>query len=663
MTLTGIGDGALYTLDGESVDVTQSGNTLIGTADGDLVFKLEFTPSTGDWDFFQYQAMTSPSDGDIDFNVKVTDGDGDAYNGSFSVVPKLAYHVTDGEPGDQTHVLGNEQNIAVGDLDGTVVHPGQNYNIAFMVDTSGSIGATNMANISTQLQTVFSQLKTSVGTDNSGQLNIFLVGFSDHAKGSVSVNLSDANALQTLQTALAAMVSTGGTNYEDVFTTTANWFSAQGDGATNLAYFITDGEPTFYNAGEGGNPQIYNTNGQQNDIYLNDVLRNGYTFGQTYSATNRYNSTHQIVDSDGTVHSWNGSIIGYMRPDGNGSYTYTTLDGYGYQSSTATENNARDGFNLLVAHGVTVEAIGLGNGVTSDLLKHFDSDGTVQTNVDASNLADAIQGTHSQQLPGSDTIYGGQGNDIIFGDTVKFDGISEQGYSAIQHYVAEQLQQSEVSDAEVHKYISEHPEQFDQSDSNGLADTLYGGDGNDIIYGQGGDDIISGGSGNDILFGGTGNDTIDGGNGNDVIYGGLGDDTLTGGNGQDTFVWLAGETGTDTITDFSATDDKLDISDLLTNWNGDADTLDTYLSISVDGAGNTTITIDADGDAATPNQSIVLDGADLSAYSSSAMIQGAVASGNSPLIVSSGAAEDAAQPVSSTVSETLKHTETVSHES
>ena len=56
------------------------------------------------------------------------------------------------------------------------------------------------------------------------------------------------------------MASGGGTNYEDVFKTTANFFqSAQAlgnIGATNLTYFITDGEPTYYQSGESTNPIV-----------------------------------------------------------------------------------------------------------------------------------------------------------------------------------------------------------------------------------------------------------------------------------------------------------------------------------------------------------------------------------------------------------------------
>lgn len=74
------------------------------------------------------------------------------------------------------------------------------------------------------------------------------------------------------------------------------------------------------------------------------------------------------------------------------------------------------------------------------------------------------------------------------------------------------------------------------------ADTLQGGDGNDLLYGNGGDDLLLGGTGNDRIWGGDGNDTmhgeeghdfLDGGNGNDSVWGGVGNDTLHGGAGND----------------------------------------------------------------------------------------------------------------------------------
>lgn len=96
-------------------------------------------------------------------------------------------------------------------------------------------------------------------------------------------------------------------------------------------------------------------------------------------------------------------------------------------------------------------------------------------------------------------------------------------------------------------------------------DQVVGGGGNDVLRGQAGKDTLGGGAGNDTLDGGKGNDLLLGGAGNDVLRGGTGrdrleggqgDDTLTGGAGPDSFVF-AKKTGTDTITDFDHTQDRL----------------------------------------------------------------------------------------------------------
>ena len=89
-------------------------------------------------------------------------------------------------------------------------------------------------------------------------------------------------------------------------------------------------------------------------------------------------------------------------------------------------------------------------------------------------------------------------------------------------------------------------------------DTLTGGAGTDWLYGGEGDDTLSGGGLVDILVGGAGADTLDGGSGGDQIIGGRGDDALTGGSGADAFVFAAGD-GHDTITDFTAGEDWIDL--------------------------------------------------------------------------------------------------------
>ncbi|WP_429068144.1 Ig-like domain-containing protein [Aeromonas bestiarum] len=517
---------------------------------------------------------------------------------------RMSYFLsTEGEPGDQNRVYGSEHNIVVGDLDGSVVLPGQNYNIAFMVDSSGSIGSSAMATMKTQLSQVFATLKTSAGTEGAGKVNIFLVDFDSQANKSISVDLKDPNALTKLQAIINSMDgSSGSTNYEDALKSTSNWFNSDvaksNTNAKNLAYFITDGAPNTYYINENTNPVVNTTTNDRLDSFVNV---NNYVSGQTFYA-NIGGQDRVLIDSNGNINQWyqrdNGAwrsnIIGTLRAQGDGTYEISSFDSDGYEPWAL--QNALAVLPLLIANNVTLQAIGIGRNVSIETLKLFDSDQVVQSNVSANDLANAILGTSVNNLPGSDRIDGGAGDDILFGDAVHFAGINGEGYAAIKQYVAGKLSAGSVTDAQVHDYITDHATDFDQSSANDKADVLFGGDGNDILFGQGGNDILDGGAGNDILFGGAGddmllgglgddqlyggsgndtlyggagNDTLSGGLGNDILVGGLGNDILKGDAGADTFTWLQGDTATgsvakDYVVDFSkAEGDKLDLSDLL----------------------------------------------------------------------------------------------------
>jgi len=69
---------------------------------------------------------------------------------------------------------------------------------------------------------------------------------------------------------------------------------------------------------------------------------------------------------------------------------------------------------------------------------------------------------------------------------------------------------------------------------------------------------LSGNGGNDELLAGAGSQTILGGTGDDILSGGAGNDLLTGGAGADHFRFGAGF-GTDTINDFDAASDHVDV--------------------------------------------------------------------------------------------------------
>nr|WP_306779710.1 type I secretion C-terminal target domain-containing protein [Acinetobacter indicus] len=149
------------------------------------------------------------------------------------------------------------------------------------------------------------------------------------------------------------------------------------------------------------------------------------------------------------------------------------------------------------------------------------------------------------------------------------------------------------------------------------------------LYGHDGNDILKGGSGNDLLRGGIGDDTLEGGAGNDLLIGGAGNDLITGGTGSDTLYFEAldpldntGGNGTDTWTDFTVGDtstnpeaDKIDISDLLVDFDGDLDNYLTTRQVDIDNDDilDTVISIDRDGTAKgqyEPADLVVLKGVD-----------------------------------------------------
>ncbi|TMU66092.1 type I secretion C-terminal target domain-containing protein [Pseudomonas fluorescens] len=552
------------------------------------------------------------------FNLTVTSTSTEMVGGSASstatipvtVVPAV-YNAIVATSGDDTFSGTDGNDIMVADIGGLTVVPGTNYNIAFMVDSSGSMSSSSINAAKDSLTSVFNTLKQSLGGSNSGTVNIFLVDFDTQVNKSVSVNLNDLNALTQLKAVLDSMTSGGGTNYEDVFKTTANWFQSAdavaNTGAKNLTYFITDGQPTYYQSGEQTNPTLYGS-----VKFDNVVTTSNYKLGDTFSTY--IDNTHYLsINASGFAqlqtytarYGWSTTNLGTVHAQGDGTYELSSLAGSGSSTTSTTTDNSTSSFALLSGLS-NVEAIGLNSGVSLNDLKPYDSDKTPQTNIDPKDLANSIIGHTEATLPGNDTVSGGDGNDILFGDLVSFNGIAGEGYQAMQAFVAQQtgVDVSKVTTSNVHQYITEHYQAFDVSGAHDGNDTLLGGAGNDILFGSGGNDLLDGGKGNDILLGGTGNDTLIGGQGNDI---------LIGGSGADTFVWKAGDTGNDVIKDFKAADgDRIDLRDLLQGETGS--TIDNFLKITtVDGTSSLQVSSagkfnSGDAAAATPDVTIKLEG-------------------------------------------------------
>ncbi|MBD8151575.1 LapA family giant adhesin, partial [Pseudomonas fluorescens] len=565
------------------------------------------------------------------FNLTVTSTSTESIGGSASTTAQLPvtvypaiYSSITGTSGSDSITGTDGNDIVVADIGGLNVVQGKNYNIAFMVDSSGSMSSASIDAAKASLTTVFNSLKNSLGANTSGTVNIFLADFDSQVNKSIAINLNTPNALTQLKAVLDSMVSEGGTNYEDVFKTTANFFQSdlatKNTGATNLTYFITDGQPTFYQSGEQTNLTLYG------NVKFDDVVTTAnYTPG---TSVGKYlDNTHYFsIDTSGAaqLQTWNGfwwtaNNLGTVRAQGDGTYELSNLDGRGNGTDTATVANSKSAFALLggLSH---VEAIGINGDVSLTDLKPYDSDGKPQSNIDPKDLANAILGHTEATLPGADSISGGDGNDILFGDLVSFSGVTGEGYNALQAFVAQKtgMAVASVTTSNVHQYVTEHYADFDVSGAKDGNDTLLGGGGDDILFGQGGNDVLDGGKGNDILLGGTGNDTLIGGQGNDILIGGL---------GADTFVWKAGDIGNDVIKDFKASEgDRIDLRDLL---KGETDsTIDNYLKITtVEGVSTLQVSsegkLNTAGGVANADVTIKLEGNDWSHTSINSLISGA----------------------------------------
>jgi Ca2+-binding RTX toxin-like protein len=130
----------------------------------------------------------------------------------------------------------------------------------------------------------------------------------------------------------------------------------------------------------------------------------------------------------------------------------------------------------------------------------------------------------------------------------------------------------------------------DSLNGGSLNDTLIGGNGNDSLDGDSEDDSLLGGSGNDTLIGGSGNDSLDGGSDNDSLNGGSGNDSLDGGSGSDSLNGgslndtLIGGDGNDTLFGDTENDSLLGgTGDDSLHGGGQNDTL-------IGGDGNDTLT-------------------------------------------------------------------------
>ncbi|HBH7913043.1 TPA: tandem-95 repeat protein [Vibrio parahaemolyticus] len=591
VTLTGIPSGLTLEVNGKMV--TEN-------SDGSYTVDLSSEPNQTSHQLSGTITVPADYNGSLDFDVTATAGSVEVNNNTqmgadTASVSVRDYEFVSGTHGDNNIVGSDDNDVIVGDVQGLQIVEGQDYNIAFMLDTSGSMGY-DVGRAVTELKTVLNTLIESASGPHSGKVNVLLTTFSTESKQVLELDLSSDNAKSQVESILDAIVKRGdgNTNYEAGFQSALNWFDSADSGATNLSYFISDGRPNQATVNDANNINQMDSIvlGVENNklVTLADVLPADYKTGDVVTYDNK-----TVIDSNSLVYSLStGELLGKMTS--NHSY-------YDYETYVLHQaNNAYQALEELSE----VRSIGLGHDLDEDSLKHFDSDGVVRTNIDVNQLAEVILGKEVSLMQGKDEISSLDGNDIIFGDAIRFDINGEQGVSALQNYVASQLGKDValVTKEEVHHYITENQAEFEQSRYYDQADTIYGGAGNDILFGQGGNDKLFGGADNDILIGG------------------LGSDILTGGDGEDIFKWIDVANERDTVTDFSSSEDSLDFSDLFDDLSKDevGDLLSDLQSGSHTGdAGGYHVEVSQDGSADT-NLSITKGSSTLDIHFNSASV-------------------------------------------
>ncbi|SCB30229.1 beta strand repeat-containing protein [Cupriavidus alkaliphilus] len=241
--------------------------------------------------------------------------------------------------------------------------------------------------------------------------------------------------------------------------------------------------------------------------------------------------------------------------------------------------------------------------------------------VDAGNGDDIVEGGDGSDTllgaNGKDRVFGGRGNDSVSGgngtDAVyggSGDDVIGSADGASTLYTGDNGGDTLYGDGydSYADYLRGRGHESAQPGN----DRIQGGNGDDLIFGDNGDGAVVGGD--DIIAGGNGKDTISGEGGNDTIAGGGGGDMLSGGSGRDTFVYHAVSdstaAGMDVIAGFERGTDRLDLRPVLGDtgfqWGG--------LTPTAHGAwyqqagGNTYVYVDVDGNPATAEMVIRLDG-------------------------------------------------------
>ncbi|MGB5856058.1 MAG: VWA domain-containing protein, partial [Oceanisphaera sp.] len=424
---------------------------------------------------------------------------------------------------------------------------------------------------------------TDVNSGSDNDRGYFIQDTNNVDLALVSAWSSDGELINTTYKGLNAGVAS------DYIGATANKSGSSGP----IAKGLSDGEMLRFDFSGGTD---YDGNGVYSAQGFNGPLANEAKF-QFSNFNSDTSLSYQIFYTDGTV-SDSLSVSGSQSDVSIAAPIGKIIDYVEFKAVGATSNV------YIRLHSITaISALAI--------LDQIEGENGQAVNVNSAeelnNVVGDLGGSFGLVAAGDDTIIGGNGDDLIFGDVLFTDALAvAAGLSAEPGdgwLVFQQLENNQGQNgyqnwtrSDTLNYINDpanHNELAKESGRDGGHDILRGGAGDDIIFGQEGNDLIEGGEGNDALFGGSGNDTIYGQEGDDLINGGMGNNILSGGGGIDTFQFTEVDADSiNVITDFLDGQNILDLSALLSGEEGGD--LSDYLNFTLDGD-DTLLTVSPSG--------------------------------------------------------------------
>jgi len=545
---------------GEATVAGVVANTVVAGFTADGYNSIEFHHAGGDTFKIGDFGAVVQTENPVNFNVPVTivDRDGDTAQASLAITTASPLLVIGSATGDVAgeptdHVVANPQgqvdgaiqgsafdDTLVGDPGSVTITEGQQANIVLVLDSSGSMTTQipfGNSTISRQqaLEDGVQALIDSLAASGAKDIRITIIDFDADGDNLGTFDLIVNGVVQTQEVndakqAVEDMSAGGGTNYEDGLQDALSWING-GNGIVgadiNKVVFVSDGLPTLWNT--GGN-------------------------GSDSDATNVQNAMDQVLGTDGSNEPQQILTTGY------------SIDSIGINVNATLLARLSD-----VEDGVASGGTGSATNATS-----------------AEELAAVLQvlgGSTDLAAAANDTINGGAGGDVIFGDVLFTDTLATQlgvslpagsGWAVFQtlegranlESIDPGLNGADWTRQDTIAYIrTNYSALAQESGRTGGNDTINAGTGNDIVFGQEGNDIIDGGDGDDLISGGTGSDTLTGGIGNDIFWLANGEfgagETINGGANSDiilltnaTTVNFAGGTisGVETLTGSSGID-------------------------------------------------------------------------------------------------------------